>query len=123
MSVGNGATGVLSNIMCSLMDEKDEIIVFEPVFEFYYKQAQIFGANVKFLEMNPPKLGSTNWTYDFDKIEKAINENTRIILLNTPHNPTGKVLTEEEIQKFIRIFKKWPNLIVVSDEVSSLKSP
>jgi aspartate/methionine/tyrosine aminotransferase len=103
--------------MCSLLENDDEIIVFEPVFEFYYKQAQIFGANVKFLEMTPPKRGSTNWTYDFEKIENSITDKTRILLLNTPHNPTGKVLTEEEIQNFISIVKKWPNLIVVSDEV------
>ena len=99
------------------MNSTDEVIMFEPVFEYYYRQAQIFGGRCKFLEMTPPPSGSNNWSYDFDKIERSINENTKLLMINTPHNPTGKVLTDYEIQRFVDIAKKWPKLIIVSDEV------
>jgi kynurenine aminotransferase len=103
--------------MCSFLEHDDEVIMFEPAFEFYFRQAEIFEGRVKFIPLTPPGSKDDEWGYDFDKIEKTITKKTRILMLNTPHNPTGKVLTEKEVDNFVQIAKKWPNLIIVSDEV------
>src|SRR5687767_9916386 len=104
--------------MCSFLNDDEEVIMFEPVFEFYFRQADIFEGRTKFLSLQPPKKGSNDWTYDFDLIEKSITPKTKLIVINTPQNPTGKVLTQEEIKNFAQITEKWPQLIVVSDEVT-----
>lgn len=62
-------------------------------------------------------LEGDNWVLDFDSFEKAFNENTRVFLFNTPHNPTGKVFTKEEMEKISAVLDKWPKVKVISDEV------
>ena len=57
------------------------------------------------------------WSLDFEDIEKKLNEKTKIIYLNTPHNPTGKVLTYEELNRIAKILEKYPRVIVMMDEV------
>ena len=103
--------------MCSFLEDGQEVIMFEPAFEFYFRQAEIFDGKVKFLPLVPPGPKNDEWTYDFEGIEKTITDKTKILMLNTPHNPTGKVLTPQEAERFAAIAKKWPNLIIVSDEV------
>jgi kynurenine aminotransferase len=107
--------------MAGLLNEGEEVLMFEPFFEYYLRDAQIFDGKTKTLSMIPPGKDSDEWTFDFGLIEKTITKNTKILMLNTPQNPTGKVITDEEIKKFCEIVKKWPNLIVVSDEVSTTK--
>jgi len=115
--VGNGATSILAHGFCSLLNEGEEMISFEPGFEFYFSQTELYGGRIRYLPMIPPTGDSHAWKYDFDLLERTITDKTRVLLLNTPHNPTGKMLTEEEIKSFIQIIKKHPNLIVFSDEV------
>ena len=57
------------------------------------------------------------WQLDFDSLEKAMSDKTRILLLNTPNNPTGKVFTREELEKISAILDKYPRCFVLSDEV------
>jgi len=115
--VGNGATGILNNAMSAFLEEGDEVIVFEPVFEFYFSQAEIAGARVRYFSLDEPRVGSDEWSIDFEKLESYFNEKTRIILLNTPHNPTGKVMKKEDIEKISKILDKFPRVIVLADEV------
>lgn len=64
------------------------------------------------------KVGEADtWDVDFDLLEKTINNNTKILLINTPHNPTGKVFTLQELERIHEIVKKYPNCIVVEDGV------
>jgi aspartate/methionine/tyrosine aminotransferase len=103
--------------MGAFLEPGDEIIVFEPVFEFYISQAEIYGAKPKFFAMDEPKEDSDEWTINFEKLESCFNEKTRMIILNTPHNPTGKMLTKDELEKVTKILAKYPRVIVLSDEV------
>ena len=57
------------------------------------------------------------WTIDFDKFEETLNEKTRLLILNSPNNPTGKVLTKDELIRISKILEKYPNIVVLSDEV------
>merc|ERR1719272_1946456 len=58
--------------------------------------------------------------FDLDALEAAINEKTRVIIINSPSNPTGGVTSEEDLVKFAKIVKKWPRLWVFSDEIYAL---
>eukprot|EP01016_Furgasonia_blochmanni_P036021 TRINITY_DN4054_c0_g3_i7.p2 TRINITY_DN4054_c0_g3~~TRINITY_DN4054_c0_g3_i7.p2 ORF type:complete len:415 (+),score=127.01 TRINITY_DN4054_c0_g3_i7:67-1311(+) len=117
VTIGNGATQILSNAMCAFLEPGDEVIVIEPFFEFYVVEAKIFGGNLRYFTMDPPAEGSDAWTINFEKLEALFNEKTRIIIVNTPHNPTGKVVTLEEYQKLQAIMNKFPRVILLSDEV------
>jgi len=117
VTVANGATGILNNALASFVEEGDEVIVFEPVFEFYFAQAEIYGGKVKYFSLNEPTADSDSWTIDFEKLESYFTEKTRIILLNTPHNPTGKILKREDLERIYKILEKFPRVIVLADEV------
>ena len=117
VTVANGATGILANAYCSFVEPGDEVIVFEPGFEFHWVDALIFGAKISSMPLTPPQGDSVQWKIDFEKLETVFNEKTRIIVLNNPHNPTGKVLQQWEIEKLIEILQKFPRVIVLSDEV------
>lgn len=57
------------------------------------------------------------WKIDFKGLKKCFNNRTKLIILNTPQNPVGKMYSENEIHEFINILNDYPNCIVVSDEV------
>jgi len=127
--VGAGAVNVLFVALTALVYPGDEVIILEPFYDCYLPQVQFNGGKVVGVPMNPPKKRSkseykkiTNdlkddWTVDFDLLEKAFNKNTKILLLNTPNNPTGKIFTYEELHKFIKILEKFPKVILIMDEV------
>jgi aspartate/methionine/tyrosine aminotransferase len=94
----------------------DEVVVFEPAFDTYPAQIQMAGGVAKYV---PLRLDSDhkNWVINMSELERAINSKTKILLLNTPHNPTGKVLSEEEMYKIREILLKYPHVIAVCDEV------
>lgn len=58
-----------------------------------------------------------SWEIDFEKLEKLFSNKTKLILINSPHNPTGKVFNKEEIENFRKILNKFPNVIILADEV------
>ena len=57
------------------------------------------------------------WDIDYESFEKALNPKTRAILINSPHNPVGKVFSYEELNKLAVILKKWPQIVVIEDNV------
>ena len=115
--VTHGSTGGLTNACAAFLEEGDEVITFEPSFESYFVQPMIFGGKLRTFSLDQPKEGSDRWTVDFDEFEKIFNDKTRFLILNTPHNPTGKVFTKKEMEQFASIAKNWPRLIIITDEV------
>ena len=67
--------------------------------------------------MTPPSKGSNDWTLDFEDLEKKLTKNTKFLFLNTPCNPTGKMLTKDEVEKIAKILEKFPRCLVLADEV------
>jgi len=113
----HGSTGGLTNACMAFLEEGDEVVIFEPGYEYYFVQPVIIGAKLRTFYLDEPKEGSDQWTVNFEELEKLLNEKTRFIVLNTPHNPTGKVFNKEELEKLADIVKKWPKLIIIADEV------
>ena len=92
VTVTCGATEAMASVFMALMDAGDEVIIPEPFYENYGPDAVLAGANPVFVPIERP-----NWTLDPDRLRAAFNSRTKAIIVNTPHNPTGRVLTRDEM--------------------------
>ncbi|MGQ0766932.1 MAG: pyridoxal phosphate-dependent aminotransferase [Gemmatimonadota bacterium] len=93
ITVTCGATEAMAAVFLALVDPGDEVIVFEPFYENYGPDAILAGARPMFVPLRWP-----DWTFDEDKLRSAFTPRTRAIIVNTPHNPTGRVFTRAELQ-------------------------
>lgn len=106
-----GATEALFASIHSLISDGDEVIIFEPFYDSYTYDVLLAGGIPKFVTLHKP-----DFSLNFDELEKAITEKTKLIIVNNPHNPTGKVFSLDELKSISRIAID-NNLIVISDEV------
>jgi aspartate/methionine/tyrosine aminotransferase len=88
-----GSTEAMIATMLAVIDPGDEVIVFEPFYENYGPDAILSDAVTRYVTLYPP-----DWRFDPEELRSAFNEKTRAIIINTPHNPTGKVFTREELR-------------------------
>src|SRR6476619_6007506 len=86
-----GATEAIAAAVLALCEPGDEVIAFEPTYDSYRAVAAMAGATLRSITLEPPAL-----TVDIDAFAGAINARTRLVLLNSPHNPTGKVFTDDD---------------------------
>lgn len=122
ITITTGANeGMLSAFM-GFLEHGDEVIVFEPFFDQYISNIEMPGGKVVYVPLQPPKDGAVRktsaaeWSLDIKALENAITEKTRMIVLNTPHNPIGKVFSKDELQAVGDLCVKH-NIIILSDEV------
>ncbi|KAL7421511.1 arylformamidase [Cryptotrichosporon argae] len=99
----------------------DEVILIEPFFDQYYASIVFHGGVPVFVPLHPPKDSTgvktgADWTVDFDEFRAAFTPRTKVVLLNTPHNPVGKVFTRRELEQFAEICIE-KNVLVLADEV------
>src|SRR3979411_2006526 len=102
VTVTCGATEAMASVFLALVDPGDEVIVFEPYYENYGPDAILAGAKPVFVPLEAP-----DWRLDSDKLRAAFSNKTRAIVVNTPHNPTGRVFTREEISLIAELCQKW----------------
>lgn len=109
-----GATEALAGALLGMLDVGDEAIVFEPMYDSYQACIALAGAQAVPVLLAPGDDG----TYGFDpnELRSAVSPRTKLILLNTPHNPTGKVFTRDELVLIAEVAQEH-DLIVVTDEV------
>lgn len=106
-----GATEVIFATLQALCEVGDEVVVFEPFYDSYRASVAMAGAVEKLITLEAP-----SFTYDPETLERAITPKTRAILLNTPHNPTGKVFRRSELEHIAELARRY-DLLVLSDEV------
>lgn len=111
ITVCNGATEAIASTLAALLDVGDEVVMFEPVYDSYLATVAMAGAVPKVVTLNDP-----DFSYDRAALEAAITPKTRVLLLNTPHNPTGKVFGRDELDHIAALCKQH-DLIAVTDEV------
>lgn len=111
VTVTCGATEAMAAVMLATINPGDEVIVFEPYYENYGPDAIIAGAIPRYVTLHAP-----DWTFDEAELAAAFNENTRAIIINTPHNPTGKVFSREELQVIAKYCQKW-DVLAFTDEI------
>jgi N-succinyldiaminopimelate aminotransferase len=88
-----GATEALAGSLMGLLDTGDEVVLFEPMYDSYQACIALAGAVAKPVTLRPPSYG-----FDLDEFRAAITPKTKLMLINTPHNPTGHVLSADELQ-------------------------
>ncbi len=111
ITVTAGATQAIYTAVTAFGKEDDEVILFEPAYDSYLPAIRLSGARPVFLKLNYPDY-SINW----DEVSRSINSRTRMIIINTPHNPSGAVLSEDDMHKLQKI-TSGSKIIIVSDEV------
>jgi N-succinyldiaminopimelate aminotransferase len=108
-----GATEAIASTLLALVETGDEVILFEPYYDSYAACVALAGATRRTVTL---RRDDQRWTFDPTELERAINRNTKVILLNTPHNPTGKVFDRAELTVIAGLAQKY-GLIVITDEV------
>lgn len=108
-----GATEALAGALLGMLDVGDEVVLFEPMYDSYQACIALAGAVARPVLLRP---GPEGYTFDPGELLAAVGPRTKVILLNTPHNPTGKVFTAGEMATLARIAIDH-DLIVVADEV------
>lgn len=111
ITVTCGTTEAMMATMLALINPGDEVIVFEPFYENYGPDAIVSGARLKYVA-----LKGENFEFDEEELKDAFSKRTKAIIVNTPHNPTGKVFKMEEL-KLIADLCEDHDVIAVTDEV------
>ncbi len=109
-----GATEALAGALLGMLDLGDEVVVFEPMYDSYQACIALAGARCAPVLLAPDASG--RYVFDADALRAACGNRTKLILLNTPHNPTGKVFSADELATIAAIALE-RDLIVVTDEV------
>jgi methionine aminotransferase len=111
ITITAGATQAIYTAITAFVREDDEVIIIEPAFDTYAPSIRLNGGRPVFVKLTFPDY-RINW----DEIQRSINSRTRMIILNTPHNPTGKIFSEEDLLRLQKI-TSGSKIIILSDEV------
>jgi methionine aminotransferase len=106
-----GATQAIFATIQALVDTNEEVIILDPSYDCY--EAPVLLSNAR-----PVRIAlNDDYTPNWETIEKACSSKTKMIIINNPHNPTGKILTESDFEALEKLLLKFPNIIILSDEV------
>ena len=106
-----GATQAIFTTITALVDSGEEVILLDPSYDCY--EAPVLLCNAK-----PVRVAlNDDYTPNWEHIEQAFSSNTKMIIINNPHNPTGKIWTETDFEELETLLQQYPKVIVLSDEV------
>jgi len=111
ITVTCGATEGMAASLLATTDPGDEVIVFEPFYESYHPDTLLCGAERKLVTLHQP-----DWSIDPDELRRAFSPRTKAIIVNTPHNPTGKVFTREELILIASLCQEF-DALAITDEI------
>ena len=111
--VCHGVTEALQVIFAATLEEGDIVLAPGPHYPPYMAYPQMYGAHTVEYKLKP----NDGWRLDFDDIEAKMNENVKLLVLINPNNPCGAVAGKDEIFRLISIARKWPNCVIVADEI------
>jgi N-succinyldiaminopimelate aminotransferase len=106
-----GATEAVAATLLALCEPGDEVVMFEPTYDSYAAGAAMAGAVPRLVRLHPP-----DWHFDPDELVAAVGPDTKLVLLNSPHNPTGKVFSPDELAQVAALCTAH-DLLAVTDEV------
>ncbi len=114
VTVTTGCTEGIAATLLGLLNPGDEVVIFEPYYDSYPALVARVGAVAKYITLRPEATG--RFTFDPDELRQAFGKNTRAILVNTPHNPTGTVFSRAELQLIADLCQEH-DAIAITDEV------
>jgi aspartate/methionine/tyrosine aminotransferase len=113
ITVTCGATEAMMATLLAVVDPGDEVVIFEPFYENYGPDALLSGARLRYVRLH---LDDQAMPFDPGELRAAFGPNTRAIIVNTPHNPTGKVFTRAELEQIAALCREW-DVLAITDEV------
>jgi methionine aminotransferase len=111
ITITAGGTQALYTAITALVHKGDEVIIFEPAYDSYKPAIELAGGTVKPYSLTPP-----NYRINWEEVKNMITDKTRLIMINTPHNPSGTILSKQDLESLVEV-TKGTNIIVLSDEV------
>ena len=113
ITVTAGATQAIFTAISTFISEGDEVLVFEPAYDCYVPAIELHGGKAVYVQMDVTGKGPLiNW----EQVMKLVNQRTKMIIINTPHNPSGRVMTAQDLLKLEKLTKD-SDIIILSDEV------
>lgn len=111
ITVTAGATQAIFTAIAATITYGDEVIIFEPAYDCYAPIIKLFGGVVKSFQLSPP-----NYSIDWEMVKKLFTSKTKMIIINSPQNPTGSILSDEDMQQLIKLTSD-TDILLISDEV------
>lgn len=111
ITVTAGATQAIFTIVSAFVRPNDEVIIFKPAYDCYQPAVELNGGKTVSIQLNAP-----NYKVNWDEVKSKLTSKTKMIIINTPHNPSGTMMSESDLKTLERIIKD-TNIIVLSDEV------
>jgi len=111
INISAGATQALYAVIAAFVRDEDEVIIFEPAYDAYAPAVRVNRGTVKYAQMEMPGY-RINW----EQTARMISSNTRMIIINSPHNPTGSILHDDDLKQLERLTRN-TDIVILSDEV------
>jgi methionine transaminase len=111
ITITTGATEALFNALTALVHPGDEVVLFQPAYDSYTPAVTLSGGTPKYVTLRYP-----DYHIDWDDVRRTVTSRTRVIVMNTPHNPTGMMWTPEDVAELGRVLQS-TDAVVISDEV------
>jgi len=114
VTISPGAKPIVWNILSAILDPGDEFVYFDPAYPAYASAAGYLQANAIAIPLHE----SRNWRMDLDELERRVSKKTKAIMINSPHNPTGGVLLQEDLERIAELAQRF-DFLVIADEIYS----
>jgi len=111
ITITAGATQAIFTAIAATVKKNDEVIIFKPAYDCYEPTIELFGGKTISVQLDPEEF-TINW----EEVKRKITDKTRMIIVNTPHNPSGRVLTKNDMIQLENILRG-TNILLISDEV------
>lgn len=111
ITITAGATQAIYTAISAIIREGDEVIIFEPAYDCYQPAIELNGGKTIYMQLQAP-----DYTIDWESVKKMINHHTKMIIINTPHNPTGSIMSVADMMMLQKIVQG-TDIIIISDEV------
>ena len=111
ITVTAGATQAIYTAIAATIREGDEVVIFEPAYDCYEPAIELNGGKTIYLRLKAP-----DYNIDWNEVKKVVNHHTRMIIINSPHNPTGAVLSPDDMKQLDKLTKN-TDIVILSDEV------
>ena len=111
ITITAGATQAIFTAIAATISKDDEVIIFKPAYDCYEPTIELFGGKTIAVQLNPE-----DFKIDWQLVKSLITEKTKMIIVNTPHNPSGKILTKDDMTQLEALLKN-TNIVLLSDEV------
>ncbi len=109
--VTNGATQGIYTAISAFISNEDEVLILDPSYDSYEPSVLVAGGKPVRISLND------DYSPNFNRIAAAITSKTKLIIINNPHNPTGKIWNETDFEALETLLEKYPNILLLSDEV------